>query len=80
MFDLDNMFCRVADLDRIILRRRDREVGPKGERTFYLVTPSVRSAGETSGKPVPLDKDIDRLRVGDCKLDLHISRWIRSSG
>ena len=72
MLDLDQMCCLIPDLGPILMCSRDREVRPEIQRALYLIRLAVRSAGETPGKPVTIDRDVDWLRVGDCEFDVHV--------
>ena len=73
VFDLDEVFGVVADLYRVIVGRTDREMGSDGQRAFYLILHSVCDAFEATGKPVAIYFDIDRLRVGNCEIYLHVA-------
>lgn len=70
---LNEMLCRAADLDRVIVRGRDGKMRAKRERVFYFVRPSVRRAREVAGKPITRKHNVDRRLVGYRKLDLHIT-------
>lgn len=72
MLDLDLMLGIFTDHDRIVVRRRDRKMRSESERTLYLIASSIRGAGETSGKPITVDRDIQRLWVGNSKSNIHV--------
>lgn len=72
MLDLDQMFGLVPDLGPILMCSRDCEVRPEIQRALYLMRLPVRSAREAPGKPVTVDRDVDRFGVGYCKFDVHV--------
>ena len=71
VLDLDQMFSLVADLNQIAVSSRNCEVSSEGKRTLDLVASTIRGATEAAGKPVAVDGNVDRRRIGNGEFDVH---------